>query len=257
MSYQTIQVRRSEGIAHVTLANKDRDNAINETMLSELHAVLDAVQHDNDCRLIVLRGQEECFCTGMDIRELAAHYDPQTLSQGGKQFWDLMHRIVTLPKITIALVDGRVSAGGVGIVAACDLVLASKRSQFSLPEALWGLLPCCVLPFLGRRIGFQKAYSLMLTTQTIKSDEAHRLHLVDELSDEPERAVKKHLNRIGNLNAQTIKDMKQFAHRLWPISEASETVALQEYTRLLSSQTVVGNIKTFVEHGLFPWEKSN
>lgn len=257
MNYQTIEVRRAERITHVTLASKDRDNAISQMMLSELHTLLDDVEQDASCRLLVLRGQPDSFCTGMDIRELAVRYDPQRISEGGKQFWDLMHRIVTLPKISIALVEGRVSAGGVGLVAACDLVLAARASQFSLPEALWGLLPCCVLPFLGRRVGFQKAYGLMLTTQAIQAEEAHRLHLVDELCDDPERAVRKHINRIGNLDMRTIRDMKQFAQRLWPMPEGSEAIALQDYTRLLSSPVVVDNIKAFVESGLFPWEKSN
>jgi polyketide biosynthesis enoyl-CoA hydratase PksH len=255
VNYQTIEVRQAERITHVTLANPAGDNAISQKMLSELHTLLDAVEHDAQCRLLVLRGQQGNFCTGMDIRELAVHYDPQRIAEGGRQFWGLMQRLVTLPKISIALVDGRVSAGGVGLVAACDLVLASTTSQFSLPEALWGLLPCCVLPFLARRVGYQKAYSLMLTTQVIQASEAHRLHLVDEVCDDLERAARKHFNRIGHLDPATLGDMKKFVQRLWPIPEGSQAIALNDYTRLLSSPTVVGNIQAFVESGLFPWEK--
>ncbi len=97
----------------------------------------------------------------------------------------LLHRFVTFPRIIISCVEGAVIAGGMGLVASSDLVVATSQSQFSLSEAIWGLLPVCVTPYLIRRVGFQAAYRLGFTTETIDAKEAYRLQLIDLLSDEP------------------------------------------------------------------------
>ena len=256
MSQQSIVVESSEKLLHITLNAVASKNAIDDAMLSELHAALDRAANDPHCRVVVLRANGENFCTGLDIRAVAADVAaPQDAAAGSARFSALMSRIISMPKIVVALVDGKVSAGGVGIVAACDVVLSSRRSQFSLPEALWGLLPCMVLPVLARRTGLQAARLMMLTTQVVDATEAHRRHLVDELADDLERAAKKHVNRISNLQPATISSMKQFVNHIWPLGQEQQEYALQETTRLLSSPTVIGNIKTFVESGIFPWER--
>lgn len=256
MSHQSILVESSEKLLHITLNAAASNNAINDAMLTQLHAALDLAVAEPHCRAVVLRASGEHFCTGLDIRAVAANVAaPQDATAGSEQFTALLKRLLTMPKIVVALVDGKVSAGGVGIVAACDLVLSSHRSQFSLPEALWGLLPCMVLPVLARRTGIQQARVMMLTTQVIDAAEAHRSHLVDELADDLERTAKKHLHRISNLSPATISSMKHFVNHLWPLDQEQQQYALQETSRLLSSPTVIGNIKTFVELGIFPWER--
>jgi polyketide biosynthesis enoyl-CoA hydratase PksH len=257
VSYQTIAIRPTEKLLHITLAAGNGSNAIDDVMLTELHDVLGGAADDANCRAVVLRAEGEIFCAGLDIAGMAKRTQVagRGAEHGTEQFLSLLQRIASMPKIVVAVVDGKVSAGGVGIVAACDLVVSGRKSQFSLPEALWGLLPCCVLPYLARRIGVQKARCMMLTTQALDAQEAHRIHLVDELADDPERLAKRHLMRIGNLHPETIISMKQLVNRLAPIAQADQQYVLHETTRLLSSPRVVGNIKTFVESGRFPWEQ--
>jgi polyketide biosynthesis enoyl-CoA hydratase PksH len=166
----------------------------------------------------------------------------------------LLKRLVTLPRVIISVVDGRASAGGVGIVAASDFVFATERSQFSLPEALWGLLPCCVLPFLMRRVGFQKAYMMTLSTQPVTAEQARQFHLADEVSDQPELLVRKVAFRLSRLDPSTLRSLKSYFGKLWVLSEETERTALSELTRLMSSPVVQRNIANFVANRRFPWE---
>ncbi|NUR28322.1 MAG: enoyl-CoA hydratase, partial [Catenulispora sp.] len=106
----------------------------------------------------------------------------------GGAFFDLLTRFTQAPVIVAAAVDGRVAGGGVGLVAACDFVVATEASTFGLPEALWGLLPCCVLPFLIRRVGFQRAHAMALTTRPVAGAEAAAWGLVDETGPDPAAA---------------------------------------------------------------------
>ena len=90
-------------------------------------------------------------------------------------------------------------AGGVGLVAACDLAVAGPAATFTLSETLWGLLPAMVMPFLVRRVGPQRAFRLTLSAETIDASEAHRIGMVDELAENPEvklRALERRLSRL-------------------------------------------------------------
>src|SRR5204863_9100504 len=116
--------------------------------------------------------------------------------RGGAAFFGLLRRFTTVGRVIVSIVDGRVTGGGVGLVAASDLVYATERSSFGLPEALWGLLPCCVLPFLIRRVGYQPAYAMALSTQPVSAQEALRSHLVDAVADDPTALVRRLAARV-------------------------------------------------------------
>ena len=91
-----------------------------------------------------------------------------------QMYMDTLRRITLFSKVVISCVDGQVLAGGVGLVACSDLVIATSKAEFGLSEALWGLLPAMVLPYLIRKVGVQKAYFMTLTTIRISVEEAKR-----------------------------------------------------------------------------------
>jgi polyketide biosynthesis enoyl-CoA hydratase PksH len=204
----------------------------------------------------VLRGEPGCFCTGLDFQETADQADiPVSDTVEIERFMDLLRRLTLSPKIIVSVVDGKVIAGGVGFVAASDLVLSTKRSEFSLSEALWGLLPCCVVPYLIRRIGFQKSYSMTITTRPISAEEAHRVNLVDELTENPEESLRKLALRLNLLDEETISDLKRYFRKMWIVTSEMEQAAIQEISRLSAQPRVKRNIADFVERGLFPWHR--
>lgn len=246
---------RSPGILRLTLHRPERRNSLDEPLLHALHRGLDEAERTPDCRIVVVEGREGVFCTGMDFE--AASRSPADAAEGpgGELFLSLLERFTTLPRVVISKVDGRAAGGGVGLVAASDFVVATERSVFSLPEALWGLLPCCVLPFLIRRVGFQKAYAMTLGTLPVTAREGARCHLVDELSERPEEAIRKLAFRLTKVDPETVGDLKRYCRGLWRLSEETKRAALDELSRLMASPTVRRNVADFVAHDRFPWER--
>ena len=256
MSYQTIRLARSEGIVRVTLDRPENRNSLNPTLLNELHQALDVAESMNECRIVVIEGTRGVFCAGMDLGQAAEHgaWQNGSAERGAREFLALLKRFRVTGRIIVASVDGEVVGGGVGLASASDFVFATERSQFSLPEALWGLMPCCVLPFLIRRIGFQKACTMALSTQPVSAREAEQFHLVDKIADDADHQVRKLLFRVSKLSDSIIKDLKRYFNKMSPISQEMEDTAAQEFARLVTSGAVQQRIMGFASHQKFPWE---
>jgi len=123
-------------------------------------------------------------------------------------------RLATGPYVTIAHVRGTANAGGVGFVAASDIVLADETAQFSLSELLFGLYPACVMPFLIRRIGFQKANYFTMMTKPISAMLACEWGLVDAVEPVSEVLLRRHLQRLRRLSKTAIRRYKTYMSRI-------------------------------------------
>ena len=254
MGYDTLLVARSPQTLAVTLHRPPRRNALDDTMLGELHAALDAAEAAPDCRLVVLRGAGGVFCTGMDLEEAARDLATPRVDRGAK-FFRLLRRFTTSSCVVVAIVDGRADGGGVGLAAACDFVFASARAVFALPEALWGLVPSSVLPFLVRRAGPRLGYSMMLSTLPVDARGAERAGLVDAVADDPEALLHRLASRVSRLDPATIAAAKRSFARLAPIGEDIEAAALRELDDLLGSPLVQQAIARFTgPRWSLPWE---
>ena len=237
--------------AILTLNRPEKRNSINAEMLNRFHSLLDEIEGDDDILIIVLRGADGVFCTGMDLEGVVSD---EELSAQDSPYMNLLKRFSSIDKVVIAEVDGTVMAGGMGLVAASDLVFATTKSTFNLSEALWGLLPAMVMPFLIRRVGFQSAYRLTLTTETINATEAKAINLVDELGDDIQSRIQGMSRRLCRLHPETIMDLKSYFRKMWIVTEEMEKTAVAELARLSKDPRVVENITNFVENGEVPWE---
>lgn len=244
-------------VLRVTLNRPERHNGINGELLAGLHAALDRAEHSPACRVVVLQGAGGVFSTGMDFTEASRDEAGEEIAaHGGERFYGLLKRFSSCSRVIVSVVDGRAVGGGVGLVSASDLVFATPRSSFALPEALWGLLPACVLPFLIRRTGFQPAYAMTLSTLPVQAAEAARSGLVDELTDDTELAVRRLGNRLARLDTSTVRETKDYFRRLWIVDDATERTAVAEFARMMSSPVVRGRIGDFAAHQRFPWESA-
>ena len=237
----------------VAIDRVPQQNAINGTLAGGTARGPDEAERPPGCRQVVIRGASGVFCTGMDFADATG--SPQSVAErGGAEFpgcrsgsprcrwWWRRRSTAARP------------GGGVGIAAASDFVVATPRAVFSLPEALWGLLPCCVLPFLIRRVGFQPAYSMSLSTLPVTAEQAHRIHLADELAAEPDQFLRRLRQRVSKLDGATIAAMKRYQRDLWFLSAETERAAVGEFTRLMLSPEVQMRISGFVTAQVFPWE---
>ncbi len=246
----------------IMLASLDRGdgrNSIDDALIDELSRTLDKAEADPRCRVLLLTSAAGVFSTGMNLvdagRSATGEPDTNAPETSASAFFDLLHRFTTTPLFVVSSVDGKVAGGGVGLTAASDLVYATERTTFALPEALWGLAPCCVLPFLLRRVGFQRAYTMALSTQPVDATSAAGCGLVDEVGADPRALVRRLAFRAAKLDPSTIGDIKRYAGALWPISEDTRRLAVGELGRLMALPAVRERLAAFAADGRFPWEQ--
>jgi methylglutaconyl-CoA hydratase len=211
-------VREDRGpVAVLTLNRPQQRNALSRALVAELRDAVDAVSIDERIRVVVLVGAGPSFCAGMDLKEAAAldaspqaeHETIATL----QEFADLLQRLHTLPKPTIAAVNGDALAGGAGLMAACDVAIAAERARIGYPEVLRGLAPSIVMHDLLRQIGDRRARQLLLSGDLIMSTQAAQWGLVntvtpnDRCLDEAIRVAESMAQHCAPLAMATIKKL--------------------------------------------------
>lgn len=252
---RTIQTSILRGVLEIRIDRPEADNSINDLLLTELLNAVHSVEHDDEVKVVVLSGNENHFCTGMDFQAVSSQQGDVIFQDDPNKYYELLKLFASSSKIIISKVDGKVNAGGIGLIAASDIVLSGSGAVFSLSEALFGLVPACVMPFLIRRLGHHKAQWMAITTQTIPANRAYELGLVDEYSDNVNDLLRRNLIRLNRLQPQTIKTLKNYMGKLWIIDETTQKIAVDQIATLMQSEKVLSDIKNFVDKGLFPWDK--
>jgi isohexenylglutaconyl-CoA hydratase len=195
---ETLLLAEDQGVLYVTFNRPERRNALSTKMVEELIAVFAALHGAPELRAVVLRGAGGTFCAGADIKDMqsarggaqpaaeaASASDPkQAAARANRRFGVLMSAVNDAPQPVVAVVEGSVMGGGIGIVCASDVALASRDARFGLPETGLGLIPAQIAPFVVQRIGLTHARRLMVTGARVDGEEAARLGLVHELCDD-------------------------------------------------------------------------
>ena len=242
-----VTVRHEAGVTILTLHSEDRRNLLTPTRLDTLRSALEEAVDDRQCRVILLRSAHRDFCYGMDLTLLSQRQGTEQtgtrLARAVKDYAGLLQAIHCAPKPVVCVVAGQVRAGGIGLVAACDIVYAAPQAQFEMGEVLFGLIPANVLPYVcGVRLSPHKARYLVMTARRLSAAEAHALQLVDEVCeietmDRQLRALCRQLLRAA---PEALAETKRFTREiLWrPTDEASRLartrlpqIAMQPATR--------------------------
>lgn len=251
--YSTLQVRQRGKIAHITFDRLDSGNAINAAMVDDFGRALESCREESV--VVVIEGSPDVFSVGADFAAIAQEGDHrERRPQDPRPLYELWRTLATGPFVTVAHVRGRANAGGVGFAAACDIVIADDKATFALSEMLFGLLPACVLPFLIRRIGFQRAKYMTLMTQPIDVRQAHEWGLVDAHAENSELLLRKHMLRLGCLTRQAVARYKRLDAELDGALARGEAAAVRANLEVFSDAENIAGIRRYVESGLFPWE---
>jgi len=183
-NFETIRLERGDrGIARLVLARASKRNALDGRCIAEIRAALAEILDDNATRVLVLAAEGDCFSAGADLHwmhELAQSPHGDRLA-AATQLAGLLRDINTLPKPVVARVQGAAFGGGVGLLSACDIVVASENARFALSEVRLGLIPATIAPYLTARLGGATARRLMLTGRAFGAAEALTMKLVDAL----------------------------------------------------------------------------
>lgn len=180
MEFTTLTVAIDRHVATVTLNRPDVRNAFNESVIAELSGAFRALGNEAAVRAIVLAGNGPAFCAGADLnwmKKMAGYSHDENLADA-MGLAGMLHTIWSCPKPVIARVHGDTYAGGVGLVAACDIAVAADHAHFCLSEARLGLLPATISPYVIRAMGEQAARRYFITAERFDAAEALRLGFV-------------------------------------------------------------------------------
>ncbi|MBM3367177.1 MAG: enoyl-CoA hydratase/isomerase family protein [Betaproteobacteria bacterium] len=177
-----LQLERRGSAAWLWLNRPELRNALSGEMLGALAKALDELERDETARVLVLAGRGPAFCAGGDLSrmEQGAKMTKAKSKAEAARFAKLLYRMHIYPNPLIARVHGPAFAGGMGLVAACDLVIAAEEAEFCLPEVRIGLVPAMISPHIVRAMGEQQARRYFLTGERLAAKEAHRIGFVHE-----------------------------------------------------------------------------
>lgn len=177
-----VEIERRGPAAWLWLNRPEVRNALNEELTAGLVSALEDLEDDATARVIVLAGRGAAFCAGGDLQrmEKAARMTKSRSRRDAGRFAKLLLRLHACAKPVIARVHGPAFAGGMGLVAASDLVIAAEEAEFCLPETRIGLVPAMISPYIVRALGEQQARRYMLTGERLAAREAQRIGFVHE-----------------------------------------------------------------------------
>ncbi|MEK1892987.1 MAG: crotonase/enoyl-CoA hydratase family protein [Rhizobium sp.] len=178
---ETLMISIDErGVARLTLARKDKHNAMSAKMIDELTEAASALGSDERVRAIVLAGAGKSFCAGGDLEWMRAQFQA---SRGeriaeARRLAMMFKALNELPRPLIGCVHGSAFGGGIGLISVCDTVIASEAARFGLTEVRLGLIPATISPYVVARIGSSAARSLFVSGRMFNAAHAKSIGLV-------------------------------------------------------------------------------
>lgn len=183
MNHETLQVAVKAGVATIRMNRPEVRNAFNEIMVAELKQAFRAADADTDIRVVVLAGNGPAFCAGADLNWMKkmAGYSLDENRADAMTLATMLNTVYMMKKPTIARVHGPAYAGGMGLVAACDIAVAAEEAEFCLSEAKLGLTAATISPYVVAAMGERHARRYFLTAERFSAAEALRIGLAHVL----------------------------------------------------------------------------
>ncbi len=181
--YQNIATEVDKGIGIVSLSRPDRQNAFDEITVVELLQAFAEMEATAAVRVVVLSSVGPTFCTGADLSWMGrvAGYGAEENRRDAKVMAEMLRRLSRLSKPTLARVQGSAYGAGLGLLAACDIAVATFECRFALTDVSLGLVPAIVAPYFIGAIGKRNARRYMLTGERFSAAEAYRIGLIHEM----------------------------------------------------------------------------
>ena len=211
---------------------------------ADIDRVAESLRAAEATRILVLEGADGTFCEGGALDD--------TEEARPRRFAALLAALERDPRPVVALVDGPALGAGAGLAAAADVVIATPRATFGLPETLLGLIPAMVFPALARRIGIPRARRLALGAEPLSADEAFRVGLVDEVGTDLEAALARHARRLARMDPHAVATFKALLADHFPMPPAYEEQAAARLRELLARPETRARIQRFLS-GQAPW----
>lgn len=172
----------------ITFNRMDKHNAFDDTVLNSLQATLEDAIGDPHVRVIVIKANGKHFSAGADLAwmQRMAQYSEQENFSDAMILARVMNTLYQCPKPTIAVVQGSTFGGGIGLIAACDIAIATTRAQFCFSEVKLGLIPAVISPYVIKAIGERAAKWLFMSGEIFNAEQAKQVQLIQFCIEENE-----------------------------------------------------------------------
>jgi methylglutaconyl-CoA hydratase len=248
------------GVATVTLNRPDIHNALNAELISALTETVERLDGDDTVRSVVLTGAGKSFSAGADLnymKEAAGFSEAENLVHA-RHAAEMFHRLNTMRHPTVARVNGSAFAGGVGLIACCDIALAADHAQFAVTEARIGLMPSTISPYLLAAIGPRAARRYCLTAERFDAAEAMRIGLVHGVAPAAglDALVEEMVGELLQGAPGAIAACKALAQQLHgTVTEAVRERTAQGIARIRATEEGREGLAAFLEKRRPAWQK--
>jgi methylglutaconyl-CoA hydratase len=213
MAYQTLQIERDNQVAIVWLNRPELRNAFNDTTIAEITQAFRDLGADDAVRIIVLAARGPVFCAGADLnwmKKMAAYTQDENRADAA-QLAEMLHTIYICPKPVVAKVHGDCYAGGMGLVAACDIAVVAGGAYFCLSEVKIGLVPATIAPYVIKAMGERAAHRYFLTAERFSAFEARQTGFVHDVvaADALDAKVSEIVNALLLASPHAVREAKR------------------------------------------------
>ena len=259
MDYQTLTVSIADKLATVTLNRPDLRNAFNEHSIAELALVFDELGRNELVRAIVLAANGPAFCAGADLNWMKkmAGYSHSENQEDAMRLADMLRTIYLCPKPTVAKVQGDCYAGGMGLVAACDIVVSVDTACYCLSEVKLGLIPATISPYVIKAMGEQAARRYFLTAERFDAKEAQRIGFAHEVvtADELDTTVAGIVKGLVNNSPNAVMEAKKLVREVVgaPVTDALLADTANRIAAIRASMEGREGVASFLEKRKPSW----
>ncbi|MCD6468096.1 MAG: enoyl-CoA hydratase/isomerase family protein [Thermoplasmata archaeon] len=260
MSYETIAVTKEEKTITIALDRPEVHNAMNEKMMKELTSCFKKINSDEQIRVVVLTGNGKSFCAGADLNWMKsmADYTMEENISDSRLLLDLYETIDNCSKPVIGRINGHAFGGGLGLLAVCDINVATPNLKFAFSEVKLGIIPAVISPYVIRRIGIANTRRLFITGERFDSQYAEHMGLIDHVvpQDLLDETIKKYVNLTLTSGPNAVKEVKNLVR----MYQELKTGEYKEYTvkkiaELRVSKEGQEGIRAFLEKKKPSWRE--
>ncbi len=254
-----VKLERARDVARIWIDRPDVHNAFDDEVIAGLSEAVREASADPQARVIVLGGRGRSFSAGADLAWMkrAATWTAEQNSQDAARLAGMLRALAESPKVTVARVHGAAVGGGMGLVAACDIAIASTRARFGLSEVKLGLIPAVISPHVIEKIGVGRARALFVTGERFDAAFAERIGLVTRVVEDDEAldvAIEQVIGEVRTSGPDAVRAAKELVRVVptLPADQVDEWTAEQIAKRRAAPEAREG-MSAFLEKRTPPW----
>ncbi len=258
----TLDYFHSTHSAIITLNRPLARNALNTAMMAEIKQAFEILSQDENIRSIVLAANGAVFCAGADLQQMREE-EHETLEQKhahAQQLADMLRTVYLCPKPVIAKIRGDAYGGGMGLLAACDIRIASETAYFCLSEVRLGLIPAIISPYVIKAMGENAARRYFLTAERFLAQEAQHMGLIHQIvpnSDALSKAVSHMVTILADNSPYAVKQAKKLVRDVGnaTISDALIADTVQRFVDIRTSPEGQEGMHAFLTQRKPDWQR--